>query len=257
MKKLLISAGSIIGIIVLLPFLGFGIYAWDLFYNDINTDEVEKAAIKYLEQKYGEHFVIVDASYTKALGDDEGVYELNVHPAEQPEINFWVNATEKYEITGDSYKEDKWRNEAKKEYIQLIKPIFPNAGHVDASGSFPEQVAEAYDIDVTYQTIFKENPKQSHEYLEIMMFASSVNKEEELKKIYQLYETIAARNLRSYRIQVEYYPENLEEELGKAEGAEQFENKYYKESLYGCRIMSSEGKGNPIAAPGDLAKYCN
>ncbi|WP_066319776.1 hypothetical protein [Bacillus sp. FJAT-29814] len=252
MKKLLV----IVGIIVLLPIFGFGIYILEDVYYNMMGSKVEKAALKYLDQKYGDSFEIDEVSYSKALGDDEGAFEIEAHSTDHSDITFSLRANEDYQITGDDYKENKWGNETEQEYIQLVKPIFPNADEIYASGSFPEEVADRYELDDTYQTIIQENPQQSHEYIKILMFVTSVNKEAELESIYQLREIMEGRNLRTYRLEVQYYPKKLKNELKNYDSLHQFDNDFSQEGLYDCKLHGAVGEDDSIAAPGDLAKFC-
>jgi hypothetical protein len=76
MKKALLIIGIIVGLVVISPFLLLGIYALDFVYYDANDDKADKAALEYLEDKYGESFENDDVEYNHILGDNEGSYIL-------------------------------------------------------------------------------------------------------------------------------------------------------------------------------------
>jgi hypothetical protein len=93
MKKVLLIIGILAGLVVISPFLLLGVYALDFVYYGANEEKAEKAALEYLEDKYGQQFEIDEVEYTKILGDQEGDYTLSVHPVASPDITFGVETT--------------------------------------------------------------------------------------------------------------------------------------------------------------------
>lgn len=252
MKNVLI----IVGVIILLPLVAVGSYILEEIYYNKMGFKAEKAADKYLEKKYGESFEVDDAVYSKALGDDHGGYDVKAHPTANPEISFRVQVTEKYKVWQDEYKESKWASEINKEYFQLAKPLFPNAARIYASGSFPEEVGDQYNITDTYQTIYKENPNQGHEYINIVLFEDSIQKEAALDSVYQLWSVIQGRQLKTYRYEVKYYPEKLLKKFKSYADQHAFEQDFYKDSLYSCRISKFDAEQNPISGPDGISRFC-
>ncbi|WP_462413089.1 hypothetical protein [Neobacillus sp. Marseille-QA0830] len=249
MKKVLI----IIGVIFCLPLFAFAIYALEDVYYNIMGFKVENAALKYLEKQYGQQFKIDDVQYSKILGEDEGSYQVEARSLDKPEITFLLDANENYEITSDDFKENKWGNETRQEYLKMAEPFFKHPGQLYAFGSFPEEIAEKYDINDTYQSIYQDHPLKAHEYIHIVMFPASFNKEVELEKLYQFWQIVNSRALDTYRMEVEYYPEKLLKTFEKYGDRHQFDNDYYQESLYNCRLSENDLALNPQ----DIANFCH
>jgi hypothetical protein len=256
MKKVLLIIGILVGLVVLSPFLLLGVYALDFVYYGANDDKVEKAALVYLEDKYGERFKIDDVEYNKALGDDEGAYTLSVHPVANPDITFGVEASEKYQVIGDYYKENNWSDQFRKEMLPVIEPIFQGTGEPYAYGSFPEEIEERYRFEDSYQKIYNENPLQSYERIHILNFDDTFDKEKELQRIYQLWENVKDRQFRDNNIEIDYYPKELKNKIKTYPDLNEFENKHRQEMIYTCRFSKQETQNKPITSPGDIEAYC-
>jgi hypothetical protein len=252
MKKVLM----IIGIVFLLPIIGFSFYIIDWFYYSAIDDKAENAAIHYFEEKYNEKFVISEVSYSRALGDDYGMYDLVAHPQNSPGIEVDLQVSEEFEIIREDYKESKWGYEVREEYIQMVEPLFPKAGHIWAHGSFTEEISDRYGIQDTYQTIVSENQFQSFESVKLLIFEEPAGDEKQLASIYQLWQHIQERNIRDYRIDISYYPEKLLNSFKTINDSNQFENENRKQAIYFCSITSSQTKTNPISTAEDIEKYC-
>lgn len=256
MKKVLLVIGILVGLVVLSPFLLLGVYALDFVYYDANDDKVEKAALEYLEDKYGERFNVDDVEYNKALGDDEGAYTLSVHPVANSDITFGVDASEKYQVTGDSYKESNWSDQFRKEMLPIILPIFQGTGELYAYASFPEEIKERYRFEDSYQKIYEENPLQSNERIYIVNFEDTFEKEKELQRIYQLWENVKDRQFRDNTIEIDYYPKKLKKKIKTYPDLNEFENKHWQEMTYTCRFSKQGTQEKPITSPGDIEGYC-
>lgn len=252
MKKALL----IIGLIVLLPFLMLGFFFLESVYYEAMGFKAEKAALKYLDEKYGEDFEIDDVEYAKALGDEGGNYTLHAHPVEKREISFRIEASEKYKVTRDDYKESKWGEQFRKEMVQMFQPLFQDTGRVYAYGSFPEEVVDQYGIRDSYQSIFNENPLQSYERIHILNFEEPFEKEKELNRVYQLWEMVKDRQFKNNNIVVNYYPKELLEKVNTYSDLNQFENEHRKEMTYICRFSKEEAQKKPITSPGDFEAFC-
>lgn len=246
----------ILVMIAFLPLMAFGIYiAEDIYYNQTGY-KAENAAVTFLEKKYSESFETDSSSYSKALGDEHGGYDVKAHPLANPEISFSVRVTEKYKVWQDEYKESKWGYDANLEYTRQAKPLFPNAARIYASGSFPEEVGEKYRITDSYQTIYKENPNQAHEYINITIFGDSLQKVTALDSIYQLWNVINERQLSSYQFEVNYYPEKLLPKYKTYTDKHAFEQEFFKESLYHCKISKFDAERNSISGPEEIMRFC-
>lgn len=256
MKKLLIIIGILAGLVVISPFLLLGVYALDFVYYEANNDKAEKAALEYLEEKYGERFVIDEVEYNKVLGDDEGDYSLSVHPAARPDITFGVDTTEKYQVIRDSYKESNWSAQFRKEMIPIIEPIFQGTGVYYVYGSFYSEIEERYQFEDSYQTIYNENPHQSFESLHIINFDDTFDKEKEFQRIYQLWETVKDRQYSDNNIKIDYYPKDLKKKLKTESDLNEFENEYRQEMTHTCRFSKQETQYKPITSPGDIEAFC-
>jgi uncharacterized membrane protein len=256
MKKVLLIIGILVGLVVISPFLLLGVYALDFVYYGANEDKAEKAALEFLEDKYGEQFEIDEVEYNKILGDQEGNYTLSVHPEENPDITFDVGTTEKYRVTRDGYKESNWSEQFKKEMIPIIDPIFQGTGEYYVYGSFPSEVEEQYQFEETYQTIYQENPHQSYESIHIVNFNDTFDKEKEFQRIYQLWESVKDRQYRDNNIRIEYYPKELKKKLKTYPDLNEFENEHRQENFYTCRFSKQETENKPITTPGDIEAFC-
>jgi hypothetical protein len=256
MKKVFLVIGIIVGLVVLSPLLALGVYSLDLFYYEANNEKAQKAAIEFLEKKYKERFKVEEVEYSKALGDDEGYYTLQVTPLENPEITISVDTTEDYQVTTDNYKESEWTEQFRKEMVSQITPIFQGAGKIYAYGSFPEEIVEKYVLEDSYHTIYSANPHQSFERIHIVSFNDSFEKEDELKKIYQLWELTKDRKFKDNSIEVNYYPKELSKELGTNSDLNQFENEHQEEMFHFCRFSNEQAQNKPITSPEDFEAFC-
>ncbi|MCM3766774.1 hypothetical protein M3234_17795 [Neobacillus niacini] len=63
-------------------------------------------------------------------------------------------------------------------------------------------------------------------------------------------------NLRTYRLEVQYYPKKLKNELKKYDSLHQFDNDFSQEGLFDCKLHGKVGEEDSIAALEDLAKFC-
>lgn len=256
MKKVLLVIGILVGLVVLSPFLLLGVYALDFVYYDANDDKVEKAALEYLEDKYGERFKVDDVEYNKALGDDKGAYSLSVHPVANKDITFGMEASEKYQVTRDSYKESNWSDQFRKEMLPIIDPIFQGTGELYVYGSFPMEIEEKYRFEDSYQKIYNENPHQSFERIHIVDFEDPFEKDIEYQRIYQLWESIKDRQVSDSVIRIEYYPKELMKKLKTYPDLNEFENKHQQEMTHRCRFSKQEVQDKPITAPEDIEAFC-
>jgi hypothetical protein len=256
MKKVLLIIGILVGLVVLSPFLLLGVYALDFVYYGANEDKAEKAAMEYLEEKYGERFKIDDVEYNKILGDQQGDYTLTVHPVASPETTFRVEANEKYQAISDNYKESNWSEQFKKEMVPLIEPIFQGTGEYYVYGSFPWEIEERYQFEDSYQTIYNENPHQSYESIHILNFVDTFDKVKEFQRIYQLLEIIKDRQYSDNNIRIEYYPKDLKDKLKTYSDLNEFENQHRQEMTYTCRFSKQETQDKPITTPADIEAFC-
>ncbi|MDF2788505.1 MAG: murein transglycosylase [Neobacillus sp.] len=256
MKKVLLIIGIGVGLVVLSPFLLLGVYALDFVYYGANDDKAEKAALEYLEEKYSERFEIDDVEYNKILGDDEGDYTLTVHPVANPDITFGVDTSEKYQVIRDSFKENNWSEQFRKEMVPLIEPIFKGTGEFYVYGSFPSEIEEQYRFEDSYQTIYNENPHQSYERIHILNFDDTFDREKEFQRIYQLWEGVKDRRFSDNNIEIDYYPNELKEKLKTYPDLKEFENEHRQEMTYTCRFSKQETQEKPITIPGDIEAFC-
>jgi hypothetical protein len=252
LKKLL----TIIGMVLLLPVIGFSFYIFDWFYYSAIDEKAEKAALQYFEERYDKKFELRDISYSRALGDDYGMYNLVAHPLNKPGLEVHLLVNEEFKIISEDYKESKWGYEVREEYVQMVEPLFPKTGRIWAHGSFPEEINERYGIQDTYQTIVTEIQFQSFESIKLLIFEEPAGGEKQLASIYQLWQLIQERKIRDYRIDISYYPEKLLKTLNTFKDSNQFENENRKQSIYFCSITSSQTKANHITTAEDIAKYC-
>jgi hypothetical protein len=256
MKKVLLIIGILVGLVVLSPLLLLGVYAFDFVYYGANEGKAEKAALEYLEEKYGERFEIEDVGYNKILGDEEGDFTLSVHPAASPDTTFRVEITEKYQVIRDYYKEQNWSDQFRKEMVPIIEPIFQGTGEPYAYGSFPEEIEERYRFEDNYQTIYNENPLQSYERIHILNFDDTFDKEKELLRIYQLWEKVKDRQYNDNNIEIDYYPKELSEKHDTYSDLNQFENEHRDEKFYFCRFSNEEVRKASITSPGEFEAFC-
>jgi hypothetical protein len=254
MKKLFI----VVLLIILLPIIAFAGYILEDSYYQAMSYKAKKAANIYLEEKYEERFNIEKINYSKALGDEEGIYDLYAHPINQPDISFRLYSNENYEISYDDYKEMKWRNDVIKEYKEIVKSYFPNHADLYVNTTFQKDVVRKYDIKDTYTKIFTENPNQRDEYVHILLFTNKkfFDYRVESTKIFQLWTDIIGRSVKDYTIEVKYFPVELEEKYKTYSSKGDFEGENWKESFYTCRFSSSDVQKSPIKNIDDITKLC-
>ncbi|MFY3790596.1 hypothetical protein ACOQFO_02585 [Ureibacillus sp. MALMAid1270] len=76
---------------------------------------------KYLEEKYGEDFVIKESSFSKALGDEKGIYWIYAHPLNNPDISTQITVSEDMLMISDDYLKMKWRSELNEQFSTTYK----------------------------------------------------------------------------------------------------------------------------------------
>ncbi|SFB13832.1 MULTISPECIES: hypothetical protein [unclassified Bacillus (in: firmicutes)] len=253
MKKILI----IIAIIILLPVLGLLLYFLEITYHDFFGYKAEKAALEYLDKKYGEKFKIDETEFGQALGDAMGMYQVTAHPVKQKGISITMDVSEDFQITRDNYKEMKWRNEAREEFLPLVKELFPTYGHMFVNPSFQEEVWEKYTLEDQYQTIFKENLKQSSEFVHLLVFEEeSFDKELQLQKIYKLYSFVKDRQVNDFTIEIRFFPQELKKRFYELKNPHQFEGEYYSKVILSCRFSKDQSEKAELQDYKDISQFC-
>lgn len=253
MKKIL----TIIAIILMLPVLGLLLYFLEITYHDFFGYKAEKAALEYLDKKYGEKFKIDETEFNQILGDEDGMYHITAHLANQKEISITMDISESFQVTRDNYKEMKWRNEAKEEYLPLVKDLFPTYGHMFVNPSFREDVWEKYALEDKYQTIFKENLKQSSEFVHLLVFEEEpFDKEIQLEKIYKFYSFIKGRQVNDFTLEIRFFPQQLRKKFNELNNPHQFEGEYYSKVILSCRFSKTESENAELKDYKAIGRFC-
>jgi hypothetical protein len=248
----------IIGVILLFPCIAIGSYIFDDFYYNQLSDKAEKAVILYLEKKYQERFGIEESAYSKALGDDKGSYVVYAFPIENPDITIRLGVSQNHKVSSDDYKDSKWRNDAIEDYKRLIHPFFPKPANMFVNPSIPSDIEDRFELEDTYDKMINHYQNQSDEFIHLMLIEDrqAFDKEKEWSKIKGLIELLKERPIKSFTLELKYFPRSLKEKYNTYSDPNEFENDHSKELYYICRIHSSEVQNILIDSNMDIEKFC-
>lgn len=206
-KWSLIGMGIAAALIALVFIVGFGLeflqYSKAESSSEIN--KVEKEALKYLSDKYGEAFDIREVRYSRQLGEKEGAYTIEANPAAEKHLLFFIQMGEDMEQPEDDYKENKWRQEAKESLRPIMDQLFPERfGYMVNTNIMNE---ENYSIHDTYAKIAQEQPNANSLYVFIYPFSERFTEEtesKELERLFEMYKHMRSLGLKDFSIRVEY-----------------------------------------------------
>lgn len=75
----------------------------DYFYFPLISFKAENTAEKFLEEKYGEDFIIDTSSFSKPLGYEKGIYRIFTHPSNDPNVSVQIIVSEDMLQVSDNY----------------------------------------------------------------------------------------------------------------------------------------------------------
>lgn len=197
-------------LVIIACFIGFFLLLnWDYIYYPLKSPLLKKQIESQLEEKYQEEFHVKSMKYSKAFGDDSGVYYVQVAPKENKDISFQVGASEKGRLLDedDEYEEASWRSEANKEW----KPIMEKLGVTNyvVNIGVNQDIKKQYKHHVTYETVRKEHATQTEEYIYMADYQKPFNVNKEEQRLKELITILQERNLRGFSIEWIYYKRNL------------------------------------------------
>jgi hypothetical protein len=156
-----------------------GLVLFDYIYYPLISSKAEKTAEKSLEKKYGEDFVIDEASFSKPLGDDIGTYRIDAHPANSPKLTVRISVTEDMEAMSDDYLEMKWRAELNDQFGSIYTELYGTRKKYSymVNASFPENAQTKYNKSNTYQDIFEQDQELEYFSIDINYFNKKLQQE--------------------------------------------------------------------------------
>lgn len=165
--------------------------------------------LEQLSGAYGKQFKISEIKYSKALGDKEGIYNALVYPAGDKNLTFQVHVGENGKVIDESFKETKWRREA----IQSWKPFMAKFGDVSyaVNITIPEDIADQYDLEDTYDQIYQKHKHLMSEYIFIGQAESSFDKDKERGRVAEVAEHLLQRGLQDYSLEWLYYEDGKQD----------------------------------------------
>jgi hypothetical protein len=244
-----------------------GLVLFDDIYYPLISSKAEKTAEKSLEKKYGEDFVIDEASFSKPLGDDIGTYRIDAHPANSPKLTVRISVTEDMEAMSDDYLEMKWRAELNDQFGSIYTELYGTRKKYSymVNASFPENAQTKYNKSNTYQDIFE----QDHTGIGNIVFAnvlltSSNEMDQQLDLVYQLIQHLKDQELEYFSIDINYFNKKLQQEISsinKKLNYNDFSSKHLKLRDYVFHFSYDSGDGgdknrlDELKSSADLKQY--
>jgi len=259
----------IIGLLIIPVFFLFiiGFVLFDYIYFPLISHKAEKAAEKYLEEKYGEEFIMEESTFSKPLGDDLGTYRIDSHPAKNPQLTVRISISEDMHPMSDDYLDMKWREELNKQFGVIYQELYGSVENYSymVNVSFPDEAYTQYNIHNTYQEIFE----QEHTGIGNIIFSnvllnSSNEMDQQLEKTYKLIQYLKEQELEYFSVQIEYYNEKLTHEISakdKKLDYNSFSNKFLKDRVFCFDYSYDSNNDNSIKQladikyPADLKQY--
>jgi len=240
---------------------------FDYIYFPLIGYKANAVAEKFLEEQYGEDFVIDENEFSKPLGDDTGTYQIRAHPVANPDLTIRISVTEDMEPIWDDYLEIKWRADLNEQFGSIYKEVYGTAESYSymVNVSFPESTYSDYSITNTYQDIFV----QEHSGISNIVFAnvilnSSNDMDYQLDLAYELVQHLKSQELNYFSIEITYYNEKLQHAVtdqDKNLNYYAFSNKFLKDREYVLDFYSdsmdkeSIKKLDQLISPTDLKQY--
>ncbi|WP_338452903.1 murein transglycosylase [Niallia oryzisoli] len=240
---------------------------FDYIYYPLISHKAEKAAEEYLEEKYGEDFIIEESTFSKPLGDDTGSYHIDSHPEKNPKLTVRISVSEDMKPMSDDYLDMKWRAELNEQFGSVYKKLYGSIVNYSymVNVSFPDEAYTKYNIHNTYQEIFE----QKHKGIGNIIFAnvllnSSNEMDQHLEKVYELIQYLKVQDLEYFTVQIEYYNEKVSREISAKDrmlGYNHFSNKYLDDRdfifnySYDSMDENSINQMEAIKLPADLKQF--
>ncbi|PLS04299.1 hypothetical protein [Neobacillus cucumis] len=198
MRKFIMITGLFFILFILAGFLADYFY-----YGPVKQQEVKKGMLKQLSSKYGKDFIVNHIIYEKALGDDEGMYSAEVYPKGNKDLEFQVFVSENGKLVDESFKETKWRSEA----IKSWEPFMSKFGNITYAVNIhiPEEIAEQYSVEDTYEEIYQKHKHLMSEYVFIGQIEKSFDKKKETARVIEMANHALQRELKDFSVEWTYY----------------------------------------------------
>ncbi|WP_050180251.1 hypothetical protein [Domibacillus robiginosus] len=244
-----------------------GLVLFDYVYFPLISSKAEKAAEKHLEEKYNEDFVIDESSFSKPLGDDMGTYQIDSHPVKDPKLTVRISVTEDMQPISDNYLDMKWRAELNEQFGSIYKKLYESLENYSymVNVSFPDETYTKYNISNTYQEIIEREHKGIGNIIFANVLLNTSNEMDyQLNKVYKLIQYLKNQELEYFTIKIEYFNENLEQEISdkdKKLDYNDFSNKHLKsrdylfDFSYDSKDEWSKKKMEDIKSSDDLKQY--
>lgn len=210
MKKLLGFGFVFLLMLVLIPFIGFALYAGDLFFYDFSSDKAGKAAQEYLEERYKQDFVIKSSKYTKALGDKHGLYTIKAVAKADKDLVIQLEASEDKKILSDDYKDLKWRKELNDDTAPFMKEVCGEEAFFNyaVNVSIPEKIRDQFSHEHAFSEIYSDHHGEISQYLFVnIVLDKPFDPSIERARAYKLYDYMKKKQLKDFSISIRYYPD--------------------------------------------------
>ncbi|PRX39845.1 hypothetical protein CLV97_1193 [Planifilum fimeticola] len=223
-----------------------------LFYPSEDPAKVQKEIIRYLENKYGQEFVVVrEAKYNYELGE----FSLIAHPKGNKRVTF-VGYKSKNRGYFDTYPVALWSKQSEDEIKPLIDQLYPARERWEFTSDVGTNESLYEELDhknlPDYQEIRKQHPDKMRSIVDIFLFKdlNESNKDEELEKAFQLIEFFREKGIQRFRLEISFYEERLLREKGrdiKVSGE-------YIDYLRHDIVLTHE-RAKKVRTPKDIEKY--
>ncbi|CAM5202686.1 TATA-box binding protein OS=Ureibacillus acetophenoni OX=614649 GN=SAMN05877842_10878 PE=4 SV=1 [Ureibacillus acetophenoni] len=239
----------------------------DYIYFPLISFKAEEVAKKYLEEKYGEDFVIEESSFSKALGDEKGIYWIYAHPLNNPDISAQITVSEDMLMVSDDYLKMKWRLELNEQFSTTYKNLYGDHEKYSfmVNVSFPEHAFKEYNASNTYLDVFQ----SKHNEISNIIFAnvilnSSNDMDYQLDFAYKLIQHLKDQKLNYFSVEINYYKDTLKQNLSLQDNElnyKEFKEKhlnmrdYVFDFYYDSNDDESKKKLSDIITSEDLQQY--
>jgi hypothetical protein len=244
-----------------------GALLFDYIYYPLVSSKAEKVAVKHLEEKYKEDFVIDESSFSKPLGDDMGTYRIDSHPVKNPKLTVRISVSEDMQPLSDDYLHMKWRAELNEQFGAVYKELYGSVENYSymVNVSFPDEANSKYNISNNYQEIFEHEHKGMGNIVFANVLLSSSNEmDNQLDQAYQLIHYLKDQELQYFSIEIIYYNENLKKDISETDkklSYRDFSNQHLKrrdyvfDFSYDSRNEGDKQKLEAIKTSNDLKQY--
>ncbi|WP_108672341.1 hypothetical protein [Peribacillus acanthi] len=171
----------------------------------------------YLEEKYGEDFIIHKHTFDML---HSSTYHAYAFPKNNPEFIFYVGQNTRTLEIEDAYHYELWNQQAKKEISPVIAEVYPNLINYSV-------------VIQDFQAPERTNNQELPDYKEMVVlgidisvdiFISKENEEEELRKIYSLLTALKDKGVKVGHFGIGFQNKTIQLEASMVESMNKFGN---------------------------------